>query len=160
MSVDGHNHEEHHHEQHAHGGHHHAHGDAVADAVVELQRAEAEVEQAVAALASAEEGVKKAQENLEKAEHERRNRVFVSVCTTAGFWPVDGFMPVPVDQAIQAVLDETKRELEIPDASGWVARVGDRVVNVNQSYRDNGLAAGSEITVDWGPEHGGGGADA
>lgn len=134
--------------------------DDVAKAMAELRRAEAEVERAIAVLTQAEENVKKATHDLEKAEHEQRNKLLVSACTTAGFWPAHGFLKVSIDQAIGVFLTEAKRELKIPDVTGWVARVGDRVLNVSQSYRENGLVAGSEAVIDWGPDHGGGGADA
>ena len=101
-----------------------------------------------------------ARQDIEKTEREQRNKLFVSVCTTAGFWPPHGFLNEPVDQAVEVFLGEAKRELKIPDVTGWVARIGDRVLNIGQSYRQNGLVAGSEAVIDWGPEHGGGGADA
>ena len=134
--------------------------EGVAEALAELRQAEGKLERAKEVLLQAEEEVAKASEELEKTEHELRNNVLVSVSTTSGFWPTDGFTSIPIDQPIEVFLHGAKRELEIHDVTGWVARIGDRILNVGQSYRANGLTIGSEVVVDWGPDHGGGGLHA
>jgi hypothetical protein len=129
----------------------------IGKAAAELRHAETEVEQAIAALTSAEDDLKKARHDLEKAEHEQRHKLLVQASTTSGFWPSEGFEKVPDDQPVEVFLAKAKRELKIPDVTGWVALVDERPINTSQSYRENRLTAGCEVIIDWGPEHGGGG---
>jgi hypothetical protein len=131
--------------------------DEITKAAAEVRRAETEVEQAIAALTSAEDDLKKAQHDLEKAEHDQRHKLGVQASTTSGFWPPEGFEKVPDDQPVDVFLAEARRELKIPDVTGWVALVDERQINTSHSYHENGLTAGCEVIIDWGPEHGGGG---
>jgi len=85
--------------------------------------------------------------------------VGVSVSTTAGFYPAEGFNQVPANQRVEVDLDKAKDALKIKDTTGWVATVtlpsGKREINIAQSYRENGLSG--DVEIDWGPSEGGGG---
>lgn len=85
--------------------------------------------------------------------------VEVSISTTAGFYPAEGFERVPIHQKVVVMLDKAKHKLEIKDATGWVATVtdgsGKRQIDPERSYLDNHLSGNLEI--DWGPSEGGGG---
>lgn len=91
--------------------------------------------------------------------HKQEHFVEVSISTTAGFFPAEGFNRVPVDQKVEVELAEAKRTLTIKDTTGWVATVtsptGKRQIDVTRSYLDNGLAG--RVEIDWGPSEGGGG---
>jgi hypothetical protein len=105
--------------------------------------------------------------DLEKAEETRRElekvkkkeEIEVSISTTAGFYPTEGFDSVPEKQAIEHELNKAKHELKIKDVAGWIATVvtpdGKRTLDPSKSYTENGLAGKAEI--DWGPSEGGGG---
>ena len=85
--------------------------------------------------------------------------VEVSISTTAGFFPAEGFNRVPAHQKVEVELEKTKDTLKIKDTAGWVATVttpsGKRVIDPTKSYLENGLSG--EIEIDWGPSEGGGG---
>lgn len=85
--------------------------------------------------------------------------VEVSVSTTAGFFPSEGFVRVPTHQKVEGLLKHAQRELHIKDVAGWIATVttesGKRQIDPNRSYLDNGLSG--RVEIDWGPSEGGGG---
>jgi hypothetical protein len=92
-------------------------------------------------------------------EHKREHFVGVSVSTTAGFYPAEGFNRVPIDQKVEVDLHKAKTELKIKDTTGWVATVtlpsGKREINIALTYQQNGLAG--DVEIEWGPSEGGGG---
>lgn len=85
--------------------------------------------------------------------------VEVSISTTAGFFPVEGFNRVPVNQKVDVELQKAKEALKIKDTAGWVASVitpaGKRPIDPAKTYAENGLSG--ELEIDWGPSEGGGG---
>ena len=93
------------------------------------------------------------------ADKPKENEIEVSVSTTAGFYPTEGFTRVPAHQKVEHDLREAQRELKIKDVEGWVATVagpsGKRVIDPAKSYIDNGLSG--KVEIDWGPSEGGGG---
>jgi hypothetical protein len=132
----------------------------VAKATREVRDAEAEVDSAIGLLSRAEGNLRNARQDLKAAEYDQLNKLSVSASTTAGFWPHHGYQRELVDQPIEGFLSEAKTKLQITDVTGWVARVGDQILKIDQSYHANGFAAGSDVIIDWGPEHGGGGTNA
>lgn len=85
--------------------------------------------------------------------------VQVSISTTAGFFPAEGFERVPVHQKVKIELEKAQRQLEIKDTAGWIATVtgpsGKRSIDPSKSYLENGLSG--QVEIDWGPSEGGGG---
>jgi hypothetical protein len=85
--------------------------------------------------------------------------VEISISTTAGFYPAEGFERVPVHQKVSVLLGKAQKELNIKDIAGWIATVtdgsGKRQIDATRSYLDNGLSG--NVEVDWGPSEGGGG---
>lgn len=85
--------------------------------------------------------------------------VEVSISTTAGFYPAEGFERVPVHQKVSVLLEKAKKELAIKDVAGWIATVtdgsGKRPIDPARSYLDNGVSG--TVEIDWGPSEGGGG---
>jgi len=85
--------------------------------------------------------------------------VRVSVSTTAGFYPAEGFDRLPVNQKVEVQLQKAQHKLGIKDTTGWIATVtlatGKKQIDPAKSYRENGLTGNVEI--DWGPSEGGGG---
>jgi len=85
--------------------------------------------------------------------------VEVSISTTAGFFPAEGFDRVPAHQKIKVELEKAARKLQINNTSGWIATVstpgGKRTLDVEKSYAENALSG--QVEIDWGPSEGGGG---
>jgi hypothetical protein len=79
----------------------------------------------------------------------------VRVVTTSGSFPKQGLKRITIHQPIEVILHEAAKELKITDTSNWVARVGDREVDVSKSYADNNLSG--KVVIDYGPKEGGGG---
>ncbi len=88
-----------------------------------------------------------------------RNDVDVSISTTAGFFPAEGFNTVPLDQKVEEELRKAQYELKIKDTSNWRVSVlepeGKRPIVASKTYRENGLSG--KVEIDWGPGEGGGG---
>lgn len=123
----------------------------------ELDKAEKDLAKAEKDLEAAAEEVKDAEKEVEKAR--KKEEIEVSISTTAGFYPAEGFNTVPEKQVIEHELHKAKHALLIKDVSGWIATVfsgtGKRTLDTTKSYAENGLAEKAEI--DWGPSEGGGG---
>lgn len=85
--------------------------------------------------------------------------VLVSISTTAGFYPAEGFNRVPINQKVEVELHKAQVKLGIKDTAGWIATVtvhsGKRQIDVGKSYSENGLSG--KLEIDWGPSEGGGG---
>jgi len=85
--------------------------------------------------------------------------VKVSISTTAGFFPEEGFNRVPVNQKVEVELKQAQKKLGIKDVEGWIATVtadgGKRDLDVTKGFRDNKLSG--QVEIDWGPSEGGGG---
>ncbi|WP_146006705.1 hypothetical protein [Bradyrhizobium forestalis] len=129
----------------------------------DLAKARGDLERAEALYAEAEKEMAKARSELAQAEEEiekaKKNHIEVSISTTAGFHPAEGFNSVSENQIVQHELDKAKKELNIKDVTGWIASVitpaGKRTLDPSKSYVENGLSSKAEI--DWGPSEGGGG---
>jgi hypothetical protein len=85
--------------------------------------------------------------------------VEVSISTTAGFYPAEGFERVPSNLQLDEELKKAQQHLKIKNTSGWVASVitasGKQVVDANKSYSESALSG--RVEIDWGPSEGGGG---
>lgn len=84
-----------------------------------------------------------------------KNHIDVAVITTAGSWPEEGFEEVPNHQKLSVFLKKAAAELKIVSTDGWIAKVNDKEVHVDNSYLENQLSG--EVTIDYGPSEGGGG---
>ena len=85
--------------------------------------------------------------------------VEISISTTAGFFPAEGFIRVPSDQKVEVELEKAGLELRTKNTADWVAAVagpsGQHVIDPSKTYFENGLSG--SIEIDWGPKEGGGG---
>lgn len=79
----------------------------------------------------------------------------VAVLTTSGRWPTQGFDRMPSNQKVRIALDHAAKELKITDTTNWLAKVGDKELDQQKSFADNGLTG--DIAIDFGPRAGGGG---
>jgi hypothetical protein len=79
----------------------------------------------------------------------------VRVITTSGVYPESGFEKVPEHELVKTVLEKGDKKLHITNTTGWIAVVGGRKIDINRSFRDNGLSG--RVEIDWGPDHGAGG---
>jgi hypothetical protein len=131
----------------------------------ELEKAEKDLQEARTELAKAEKELGDAEREVAKAEKElaearkKKDEIEISISTTSGFYPTEGFNSIPEKQAVQHELDKAKEALHIKDVNGWIATVvaagGKRTLDPAKSYAENGLFGKAEI--DWGPSEGGGG---
>ena len=87
-------------------------------------------------------------------------KIMVAISTTAGFFPAEGFDEIPENQKVEVQLGKAAKKLNITNTTGWVATVktsaGKKTIVVANSYAESGLIG--EVTIDWGPSEGGGGA--
>ena len=88
-------------------------------------------------------------------EEHNGNFVEVRVVTTAGVYPEAGFERVPENQPVKIILKKADDKLYITNTAGWIAVVSGRKIDIERSYRDNGLSG--RVEIDWGPDHGAGG---
>lgn len=95
------------------------------------------------------------QKHEQKHDDHGENFVYVAVVTTSGSYPAEGYDKAPANQKVRIFLAESARKLNIAYTSNWVARVGNKEINPEQSYEENGLSG--EIDIDFGPREGGGG---
>ena len=79
----------------------------------------------------------------------------VRVVTTSGIYPDTGFEQVPEHERVEAVLKKADHKLHITNTNGWIAVVDGRKIDINRSFRENGLTG--RVEIDWGPDHGAGG---
>ena len=123
----------------------------------DLEKAEKDLEKAERDLQKAAKEVADAEKEIEAAK--KKEEIEVSISTTAGFYPAEGFNSVPEKQVIEHELQKAKHALNIKDVAGWIATVmsagGKRTLDTSKSYAENGLTEKAEI--DWGPSEGGGG---
>ena len=94
---------------------------------------------------------------LEPEQHSKAKpqHIDVAVITTSGTWPGIGFETVPIHQPLKVELLHAVKELGIIDTTNWVAKVGNRELNIEQSYEQNNLSG--QVEIDYGPREGGGG---
>ncbi len=83
------------------------------------------------------------------------HHLLVAIVTTAGSFPAEGFDEVPDNQPIKVELESAAKQLKITNTSAWIATVGGRELNVDQSYAANQLAG--KVDINYGPRETGGG---
>jgi hypothetical protein len=91
------------------------------------------------------------------AADEKPNHLTVAVITTAGTFPTDGFNSVPLNEPIHVEIEKADKALRITNTTGWVAKVGGKEIDINQTYRQVGLSG--QVEIDWGKPEGGGGGN-
>lgn len=83
------------------------------------------------------------------------HHVLVQVATTAGFWPAEGYEEIPENQKVRVFLSRAADKLHITDTNNWLAKVGDRELDIERTYAE--LSLSGKVTIDYGPREGGGG---
>ncbi len=86
---------------------------------------------------------------------EKDHFVEVSVVTTSGSYPSQGFEQAPSRQKVKILLEAAARHLGIVDTSGWVATANGKEIKIDLSFADNALSG--QVEIDFGPREGGGG---
>ena len=81
--------------------------------------------------------------------------VEVSVSTTSGRYPEEGFDRVSEDEKVEFILEKAHRALDLKDTKDWGLNVAGRHIDPDGTYAENALSG--EVTLSWGPKHGGGG---
>jgi hypothetical protein len=85
----------------------------------------------------------------------KQHHIKVSVLTTSGIWPPEGFAIVSIHQLVKIQLHHAAKKLKITNTTGWKATVGTKELNIEQNYQANGLSG--EVEINFGPREGGGG---
>ena len=81
--------------------------------------------------------------------------VEVSVVTTSGSYPSQGFAQAPGHQKVKIILEVAAKHLAIVDTAGWVATANGKEIKIDLSFVDNALSG--QVEIDFGPREGGGG---
>jgi hypothetical protein len=89
-------------------------------------------------------------------DHGPDHKVFVTVITPSGIYPEDGPDKINDDKSVSDVLAKAAKKLKLTNTADWVAYVGDRQIDPNRSFKDNGLSG--TIEIEWHKPEGGGGA--
>ncbi len=89
-----------------------------------------------------------------RADHAQK--VLVTVVTTAGTFPAEGFKRYSSSTVITHILMQAKHKLKITDTDTWIVTVDGKDVDVNLSLVQAGLSG--EVVLEWGAREGGGGA--
>jgi hypothetical protein len=89
-------------------------------------------------------------------EPQTSNHVGVQIITTSGNFPDRGFGEFNSREMLRAVLKQAAAHLKLHNTQGWIARLGNRQLNPDQSLAQNQVPNDSKIF--WGPAEPGGGA--
>lgn len=82
--------------------------------------------------------------------------ITIQVVTTSGNFPSEGFGSFNEHEPLHAVLNQAAGHLKLRNTDGWLAKLGDRILDPQLSLEANGILSGSQIF--WGPVERGGGA--
>lgn len=82
--------------------------------------------------------------------------VLVKVVTTSGTYPRTGYEEARSKEHVSKILRETARALHLTDVGDWVAKVGDRPIDPEKTFSENGLE--NEVCILWNPPESGGGS--
>lgn len=85
----------------------------------------------------------------------RRDKITVSVHTTAGVFPSEGVLRVNAEDRVADILKKAAKRLRLPDTTGWVVSAGGRDINLDLSFEQNGLTG--DVVITWNAPEGGGG---
>jgi hypothetical protein len=88
--------------------------------------------------------------------HMSEQHLQAAVVTTSGRWPTSGFEAVNDHQKVRQILEEATRQLQLAGTQDWIATVGAKVLNPDDSFLANGFTTGN-VVIDFGPRQGGGG---
>lgn len=94
-------------------------------------------------------------QNYKNDEEKKENHLKVSVQTTSGSWPAEGYEIIPIHQKVKIALQKAAEFIHIVPTNKWIAKVGGRELNPDLSFQDNNLV--DTITIDYGPSETGGG---
>jgi hypothetical protein len=79
-----------------------------------------------------------------------------AVVTTSGRWPTNGFEAVNDHEKVRLILDQAAKHLHLAGTQDWIATVGTKTLNPDDSFAANGFTTG-DVLIDFGPRQGGGG---
>jgi hypothetical protein len=86
---------------------------------------------------------------------QQQNLVDIQVITTSGNFPATGFQHFNVREKLSTVLHQAATHLKLVNTDGWVARIGERELNPEQTIGENGITGSA--TIRWAPKERGGG---
>ena len=89
-------------------------------------------------------------------EHHHHEHLAAAVLTTSGRWPDAGFEKVHDHEKVRHVLDQAAKHLHLAGTQDWIATVGGKTLNAEESFKANGFTKG-DVLIDFGPRQSGGG---
>ncbi len=95
-------------------------------------------------------------EDVVSREDRHPDKVLVTVVTTAGTFPAEGAKRYPGSTLIAKALSDAAHKLHLTGTETWVVTVAGGDVNPSLTFAQAGLSG--EVTFEWGPREGGGGA--
>ncbi len=87
---------------------------------------------------------------------QHHGHLHAAVVTTSGRWPDTGFEKVPDHEKVRHILDQATKHLHLAGTQDWIATVGSKTLNADESFKANGFTMG-DVVIDFGPRQGGGG---
>lgn len=93
--------------------------------------------------------------NQNKGPAAHHDELEISVGTTSGAYPKKGQKKAKATDLVAEFLAGAQKHLHLTDTSNWAVTVGDKEINPNQTFAQNGLH--DTVVMTWGPRHGGGG---
>lgn len=97
------------------------------------------------------------QEAHQTHDQEKRKPLAVAVITPSGSFPTeDDYRRCESGQTVSQVLVMAAEKLKLTNTADWVAYVNDKLLDVNQTFKHNGLH--DIVEIEWHKQEGGGGA--
>ena len=84
-----------------------------------------------------------------------QNLVDIQVVTTSGNYPDTGYQHFNIHEKLGIVLKQAANHLKLVNTDGWVARIGDRILNPDLTIGENAITG--PATIRWAPVERGGG---
>lgn len=79
----------------------------------------------------------------------QQNLIDIQVVTTSGNYPETGYQHFNVHEKLSTVLHQAASRLKLVNTDGWVARIGERVLNPDLTIAENAITG--PATIRWAP---------
>lgn len=97
------------------------------------------------------------QESNQAQDKEQEKPIAVAVITPSGTFPTeDDYRRSDGSQVVAEILALAAEKLKLTNTTDWVAYANDKLLDVNQTFKHNGLH--DIVEIEWHKQEGGGGA--
>lgn len=97
------------------------------------------------------------QESSQAQDKEQKKPIAVAVITPSGTFPTeDDYRRSDGTQLVAEILALAAEKLKLTNTTDWVAYANDKLLDVNQTFKHNGLH--DIVEIEWHKQEGGGGA--